>query len=134
MVEFFRLWRHDRKRPQNPRATAKTAATPRHQSKGCHSANSIAQAKNEALIQGFGILLATWPPFGCAKEEADYQPAQLARVSPMPVNVPARAQPTTAPPGANTVTMPKPTPAAQVQVMLPALAPMFKCATCLPPM
>ncbi len=44
------------------------------------------------------------------RNEADYQPAQLARVSPMPANVPARAQPTTAPPGANTVTMPKPTP------------------------
>lgn len=56
------------------------------------------------------------------RNEADYQPAQLARVSPMPANVPARAQPTTAPPGANTVIMPKPTPKAQVQ------------APCLPPM
>lgn len=68
MAEFFRLWRHHTKRPQNPRATAKTAATPRHQTKGCHSANQIAQTKNEALIQGSGILSATWPPFECGKE------------------------------------------------------------------
>lgn len=51
-------------------------------------------------------------------KEADHQPAQLARVSPMPDSVPARAQPTTAQPGANTVTMLKPTPAAACSLIV----------------
>lgn len=52
----------------------------------------------------------------------------------MPERVPTRDQPTTAPPGANTVTMFRPTPTAHVQVMLAVLPPMFRFATCLPPM